>query len=247
MSNKLALAILLSASATTSFALEAPMKVEKDSLEADVNYLLSSSTATGAADKETQSLSGKLGYKRKRGAWGQEYRLEGVNSRSKNSSGDNVERYLGFAKGMRYLTGAEHYVFAKLQAEKDLSTAYDYVLSPTVGYGRTLLKDQRQSLVAEIGVGGQYLKNKFTDDSDFEALGTLGGEYRLKVNDSVNFEQDLSFEYSESLRTMRSRTAVLAKLSDNISGQVSYTIKDADGDNIDTKDTISSVGVRYTH
>lgn len=241
------LTLIVSAIASTACASEKPLKVEKAKLEMDVNYLLSSSSATGSADKETQSLSGNVAYQRKEGMWGQAYRLEGVNSRSKSATGDNIERYLASAKGMRYLSGADHYFFAKLQAEKDRSTLYDYTLSPTVGYGRTLLSDKQQSLIAEIGVGGQYLKNKLTNDADFEALATVGGEYRRQVTDSVNFEQDFSFEFAESLRTLRARTAILAKLSDTLSGQVSYQIKDADGDTIDTKDTMTSVGLRYTY
>jgi len=243
---KIVLALCCAGAASSSFALQEPMNITAEKLTADINYLLSQSSATGTTDKETQSLSGKINYERKHGEWGQSYSLEGVNSRSKNSPADSIERYLGFAQGMRYLNGAEHYLFTKLQIEKDLSSAYDYILSPTFGYGRTLLKDQRQSLVAEAGIGGQYLKNR-GGGSDFEGLATLAAEYRLKVNEAVNFEQDISFEFAESLRTLRSRTAVIAKLSDKISGQVSYDLKDADGSTLDTKDSLISVGLRYTH
>lgn len=244
---KVTLTTLSLLAATSVTAMEAPLKVDKPALQVDANVLLSDSTATGAEKKKTINVNGVVAYQRRDGLWGQAYKVEALNTRNKNASDSNIERYLASAKAMRYLTGAEHYVFVKLQGEKDLSSAYDYTLAPTVGYGRTLLNDKVQSLVAEAGVGGLYARNKVTNDSDFEALATLNAEYRRKINDTMKFEQDVSFEFSESLRTLRTRTALNAQLSEKVSAQVSYAMKKADSDQIDTRDNTTSFGIRYKY
>ena len=214
-----------------------------EKLEVDLSYLLNDSRAADGSKTNKQNLAGNAKYQRRQGVWGQELQAEAVNSQG---SSDNVERYLAAAKATHYSTDT-FYQYGRVQLEKDLNSAFDYQGNVTVGLGYEVLRDDVQRLTTEAGIGVRHSKQKLTPrDTTNELLGTVGLAYERKITDTLRFNQDLAYEYGEDTQILRSRSAFSATLSQNISGIVSYQLKDTMSDDGDSRDGLTSIGLKYS-
>ena len=228
-------------------AAEAPIvATPEQQFEADVSYLLNSSKTDGASSDRKQNLTANAVWKRMQGVWGQEVKAQAVSSQS-NQNNDDLERYLLSGKLMHQQTPSV-YQFAKLQLEKDLNTAFDYQATLSAGVGYDFIRDDVQVLTGELGAGVRY--NNFKDQTQQdtqELVGTAGVHYERKLTDTTRFVQDLGYEYGEDASILRSKTEVSVAISKQISGVVSYQVKDTMADAADARDTVMAVGMKYKH
>jgi putative salt-induced outer membrane protein len=214
-----------------------------EKLNVDLSYLINDSRAADGSKTNKQNLAGNAKYQRRQGVWGQELQAEAVNSQG---SSDNLERYLAAAKATHYSTDT-FYQYGRIQLEKDLNSAFDYQGNVTVGLGYEVLRDDVQFLTTEAGIGVRHSKQKLAPrDTTNELLGTVGIAYERKITDTLKFNQDLAYEYGEDTRILRSRSAFSAALSQNISGIVSYQLKDTMSDDGDSRDGLTSIGLKYS-
>lgn len=228
-------------------AAEAPIvATPEQQFEADVSYLLNSSKTDGATSDRKQNLTANALWKRMQGVWGQEIKAQAVSSQS-NQNNDDLERYLLSGKLMHQQTPSV-YQFAKLQLEKDLNTVFDYQATLSTGVGYDFVRDDVQVLTGELGAGVRY--NNFQDQTQKdtqELVGTVGVHYERKLTDTTRFVQDLGYEYGEDASILRSKTEVSVAISKQISGVVSYQVKDTMADAADARDTVMAVGIKYKH
>lgn len=214
-----------------------------EKLNIDLSYLINDSRAADGSKTSKQNLAGNAKYQRRQGVWGQELLAEAVNSRS---TGRNVERYLAAAKATHYSTKT-FYQYSRVQLEKDLNSAFDYQGNLTVGLGYEVLRDKLQFLTTEAGLGVRHSKQKLAPrDISNEPLGTVGLAYERKITDTLKLNQDLAYEYGADSQILRSRTALSATLSTNISGIVSYQLKDTLSEDGDSRDGLTSIGLKYS-
>lgn len=214
-----------------------------EKLNVDLSYLVNDSRAADGSKTNKQNLAGNAKYQRRQGAWGQELSAEAVNSQG---SSDNVERYLAAVKATHYSTDT-FYQYGRVQLEKDLNSAFDYQANLTTGLGYEVLRDDLQFLTVEAGLGVRHSKQKLAPrDTTNESLGTVGLAYERKITDTLKFNQDLAYEYGEDTQILRSRSAFSAALSKNISGIVSYQLKDTMSDTGDSRDGLTSIGLKYS-
>ena len=223
------------------------IKVEKDyRLEADVGYLINTSKSEGSSSTTKENLAANILFQRQQGIWGQELRAEAV-STNDDSSDDNVERYLLSGK-LLHRSSDSVYQFGKLTAEKDLSSAFDYQLTTTVGLGKDVIKTDRKSLAVEVGAGYRYSKERYAPKDDIgEAIATIATFYQYQINQMVRFNQDLSYEAGSDTQTLRSRSALSADLSQSFAATASYNLKDLRSDSGDSRDSLVSLGLRYKY
>lgn len=215
-------------------------------LEGDLSYLLNSSKSNGQTSSK-ENLAAHVLFQRQVGIWGQELQAEAVSANDDGNSGNNVERYMIAAKVL-HRSSDTIYQYAKLQADKDLQSAFDYQIALTAGLGFDLLKDEKQTLTTEVGAGYRYSKDRYAPfDDQNEVIGTLGLYYEYLFNERVKFNQDLGYEFGDEAQVLRSRSTISASLSEAISGIVSYQIKDTQADSGNSRDSLLSVGIKYTH
>ncbi|MBF7682888.1 DUF481 domain-containing protein [Acinetobacter sp. B5B] len=215
-------------------------------LEGDVGYLLNNTKSTDGNTSKKSNLTGRILFQRQSGIWGQEVLATALSTNDNNSS-NNIERYLLSGK-ISHSSSSTVYQFGKLTAEKDLSSAFDYQLSATGGMGINILKDDRQSLSAEAGLGYRFSKEKVEPkDTTNELIGTLAAFYEYKITPTVRFNQDLGYEYGQDSKTFRSRTALVTDLTTHFSASASYNIKDIQADLANSRDSLLSLGVTYKY
>ena len=160
---------------------------------------------------------------------------------------NNVERYLLSGK-LLHRSLDTVYQFAKLTAEKDLSSVFDYQLSLTGGVGKDFIKTDTQTLSAVIGAGYRHSKERAApQDTLDEAIGEVAAFYQYQITPSVRFNQDLSYEYGDEAQTLRSRTALSADLTQSFAAVASYNIKDTSTDAGGSRDSLLSLGLRYKY
>lgn len=238
---------LISLLSSAAFAAEAPIvATPQQQLEADLSYLLNSAKADGSTSDRKQNLTANVLWKRMQGVWGQEIKAQAVSSQS-NQHNDDLERYLLSGKLMHQQTPSI-YQFAKLQLEKDLNTVFDYQATLSAGVGYDFIRDDLQVLTGELGAGVRH--NNFKDQAQNdtqELVGTAAVHYERKLTDTTRFVQDLGYEYGEDASILRSKSEVSVAISKQISGVVSYQIKDTMADAADSRDTVMAVGIKYKH
>lgn len=222
------------------------INVKKDyRLEADLGYLVNNTTSDGESTTK-ENLNFHMLYQRQKEVWGQEVVAEAVSSNADDAE-NNVERYFLSGK-LLHRSSETVYQFAKLTAEKDLSSAFDYQLSLTGGVGKDFIKTNTQTLSAEIGAGYRHSKERAApQDTLDEAIGTVAAFYQYQITPSVRFNQDLSYEYGEEAQTLRSRTALSADLTQSFAAVASYNIKDTSADAGGSRDSLLSLGLRYKY
>ncbi|MBT8096286.1 MAG: DUF481 domain-containing protein [Gammaproteobacteria bacterium] len=141
-------------------------------------------------------------------------------SENKTTSAEAYE--LGW-KTERNLTDVD-FLFGRLSWRKDRFGAFNTQFSQTVGYGRRLIKTDRQLLNVEIGAGARQseLQNGITQD---ESIIRGGAYYKWLFSETAEFRQDLTAESGSDNTYIESITAVSAKLMGNLALVASYTIK----------------------
>ena len=215
-------------------------------LDADLSYLLNSSKSDGNSTTK-ENLAAHVLFQRQAGVWGQEVRAEAVSANDDGNSGNNVERYMLSGK-LLHRSSDTIYQYVKLQGDKDLSSSLDYQVALTGGLGIDLIKTDWQELTAEAGAGYRYSKDRYAPFDDHnELIGTVGLYYMYKFNERVKFNQDLAYEYGDSSQIFRSRSSLSASLTDSISGLVSYQIKDTQADSGNSRDSLVTVGAKYSY
>ena len=241
------LTILGSAIAVSSaaLALEAPLKVEGDELSVTAQYSMFQSSDDDDTTDDTKiiNLKSEATYQTKQGDWGQSYRLSAITSQ--NDGGSGIERYNLSAKGMRFLADSD-YVFARIAAEKDIQSVYDYEVDLVGGYGRTLIETERSNLVAEIGAGVRYLKSGTSGlDDEYEPVVNGGALYKTQLLEQLSFSQELSITAGTQEQSYESKSAFETSLSQSLSAKLSYEII-VDQTDIGTEtDQISLIGLTY--
>lgn len=215
-------------------------------LEGDLGYLLSNSKSSDGSSSSKTNLNARLLFQRQVGVWGQEVIANAVSANDDKST-DNLERYSLAGKVLHRSTDTV-YEFGKLNAEKDLSSSFDYQVGLTGGFGFDILKDEKQSLSTEVGAGYRFSKERVAPhDSNNEIIGTLAAFYQYKITPSVRFNQDLGYEYGQDSQTFRSRTALTTDLTKHFSAFASYNINDIKADIGNSRDSLMSLGLHYKY
>ncbi len=215
--------------ASTAFA--APLKIEADGTYTMTNAGAGSETAANFLGIATKQL----------GPWMHAYRAEAA------GTGSN-EHYLLSALIASEIAPKTQF-FAKAAIEKDIgpNVTLDFNSAVTIGLAYEVFKTDLHTLRTEAGVGNRFYKADAPGaDVENEVIGTLGARYDRKLNENLQFTQELAAEMGDTIKTYRSRTALSAALTTNISGVVSHSFKRDDVSGAPNSDSnITSFGVKY--
>jgi putative salt-induced outer membrane protein len=136
-----------------------------------------------------------------------------------------AEAYAARYEGRRALgDDGRAYLFASLNWQRDRFSAYDQQVSETVGYGRTLLMQGRQTLTGELGFGArQSTLIDLTEEDEAIVRGAL--DYELELSDTTGFKQAFVVESGSSNTSFESISALRARLIGDIGLVLSYRVK----------------------
>lgn len=215
-------------------------------LESDLGYLISNTKSNNGSSTSKENLTARILFQRQAGVWGQEVVFNAVSAHD-DSATNNIERYLVAGKLLHRSTDTV-YQFAKINAEKDLSSAFQYQITTTGGVGFDILKDEKQSLSTEVGLGHRLSKERAApQDATNELVGTVAAFYQYQITPDIRFNQDLGYDYGQDSQTFRSRTALTADLTKHFSAFGSYNMNRITADAGNSRDSLLSLGLHYKY
>jgi putative salt-induced outer membrane protein len=186
-----------------------------------------------SGNTDTSNLKARLGLVHERDKWRHSGLLEAL-----NTSDDEVttgERYAATWQS-DYKFREFEYVFGRLHYETDKFSGYDYRVSEVVGYGRRVLHRPDMTLDLEGGPGARQSKLE-TDGTEREMILRLAGNYAWKITPHSRFTQTLAFDIGDDTTVTKSVTALQAKIVDNLSMKLSYTVENTSSVPADVKNT----------
>jgi putative salt-induced outer membrane protein len=172
-------------------------------------------------NSKTQTLNVKSSFKHKVNKWSQKLELEAFSSSDSNKT--TGERYSANANSNYHYTDR---VYSTVTAnyQTDRFSGYDYQASLTLGGGYSVIKQDRQTLDLESGLGYRSA-NPSQGSMINEGIVRLSAEYNLDVSKSSHFSQTLSTEAGRHLVSSKSVTALSAKVADNLAMKTTYTVR----------------------
>lgn len=184
------------------------------------NAQLGAVVTTGNAN--TTSLSGGLNLNYKKGPW-----LNNFQANAQFSSNDGVttqQQYFG-QNQTNYNWGC-NFIFGNINYTQNQFSPYDYQVVTSVGYGRTLIKTDKVDWSVQAGPGLRTNSIKFVGQPsqvNNHLIGVAVTNFAWQISDSVNFTENVTFNYGDPYNYLKTVSALTNKIIDNLAVQISYT------------------------
>lgn len=195
---------------------------------------------------ESQTFETQLRYLLRKDKWVHAAEFQGLYT--EQDSITSGERY--FLQGKSdYKFEEDHYLFGRLSYTDDRFTGYDYQASASVGYGHYFYNREDFLLEAFSGVGYRYsaVPDAVPDeDSEGEAILTLGENLKWELSDSTSMTQSLVSEIGDELTVTRFEIGLISTLVGQLATKIAFQARHIsevppDRENTDTQTSVSLV------
>jgi putative salt-induced outer membrane protein len=177
------------------------------------------------------------------GPWKHDWNALAINARTDGVT--TAESYSAGYKALRDFS-ATSYLLASADWRQDRFSGYDEQTSETVGYGRRLIDNERQTLALEGGAGAK--QSELTDGTSVDEAILRGGlDYLIHIGENSEFTQKLVIEQGDENRYTESTSALKARIVGNLALVLSFVIKDNSDVpvGIENTDRFTSIALEY--
>lgn len=196
--------------------------------EAEVGLVLTS------GNTETQNTNAKLNVVRDDEKWKETANLEALGSSNTDAVTDKnvttAEKYSASIQADYKLTAA-NFLFANATYDDDRFSGFDYQATTSLGYGRNIFKNDKQSLSAEAGPGMRFFKVSSVagvhTPSDDEAILHAAANYIYNFSEQAAFTQDFIVDAGEDLTISESVSAVRAQVTGKMAMKASMKFRNS--------------------
>lgn len=231
---------LLATTITPVFA-ETETPPKPYSMDGEFGFILT----TGNTD--TTSITAGLKGTQELTEWSNEYTLEGLYKQDEvaGSKETTAQKIFLSGQGNYKLTNPDQRLFAFSSYEDDRFSSFQYQATVALGYNQQVLQDEKQTFNYSVGPGYSFAKDQAGADLN-SVIMRAALDYSYVLSDNARITQTLSTEYGEDNTKSRSKTSVIAKLSNGISMKVSLKLDhnssvEGDADNLDTETSVTLV------
>ena len=169
----------------------------------------------------------------------------------KTENGDQTqERYLmDLQRNHFYNAARDYYSFINAQFENSRFENIDLDASLSLGLGKKLYQTDRTVLTGEAGIGYQstsYSKAGGGETED-QAIGRLKLDLVHKLNDMVDFSQDIIYLAGSDRTKIETNTGLKVKVADNMNVKAGYKFRhnDKPAANVKKTDTQTTLTLIY--
>jgi putative salt-induced outer membrane protein len=210
-----------------------------------------------SGNSETESSNGRVSVLRELHKWRQSLLLEGLSAsntdRLTNVETTTAERYTANLKADYKVTEA-NFLFANALYNDDRFSGFEYQATLSTGYGRHILKTEKQSLEAEIGPGIRLFKlnpDPVTGahiPSDDENILHMAASYVYNFTDYSAFQQDVVVDAGDDTTISQSVTAIRTRINSKLAMKASMKIRNSSSvpANTEKTDRESALTLVYT-
>lgn len=187
-----------------------------------------------SGNSETQTSNAKVAMTRARSIWTQSISLEALNASNTDPLTDTkittAEKYVANGK-VDYNFSPDNFLFGNANYNDDRFSGFDYQATLSSGYGRAILKSEKQSLRGEIGPGIRFFKlspdpltaTRFA--SDDEGILHMAAAYIYTFSEQASFSQDVVVDVGEDVTISEFVSAVSAKIIGELAMKASIKIR----------------------
>lgn len=206
--------------------------------EGEFAYLRSSG---GGSNRETLKGFSYLRYQRR--DWSHELRLEALNEADSDLGIRTRERYFVMEKSSWNFTPRD-YLFLRPQYEKDLQSAYEFQAQLALGYGHRFVQTDTLLVSTDIGAGYRHSQQEANGEPDQEAVGNAAFKAEWKFRPGARATEDISVDAGADSTVLRTRTALIFKISTLFGLVVAYETRREDGPVL-VQESVTSVALNY--
>lgn len=175
--------------------------------------------------------------------WIWENQAKALSTRDRRAD-TGAEYYLLRSKQRRALDADDH-VYVQEQFERDSNSAFARQIALTTGLGHTFLKDARQQLVLELGVGARH-DTTSAHDREQALIGTAGGDYRYKLNADTDLRQRLTAEAGSDGTILRAGSELHLRLHEALGLTLGYDVRRQSGTTSSRLDVLT-INLSYSY
>ena len=142
------------------------------------------------------------------------------------------ESYYGSYKADRKLgENSRNYFFNVLTYEKDTFSGFQYQATYALGLGRRFIETERHKLEAEAGPGYRWIclepETDYFDcrEDNNQSIIRLAGKYVWKINDNVDFRQEIATDIGNDSNSTRAESVLNSKITDALSVRIRYLLE----------------------
>ncbi len=202
-----------------------------------------------SGNSETSSINAKFDATHEKEKWRHNFHAEAVGASSTDPKtkidSTSSERYL-FSGKSDYKFDDIDFLFGSVIFDKDRFSGYEYQTTVAFGYGRRLLNEKKAKLDVEIGAGARKVKESNSGSTDTDGIVRLGAKYEWNISEASTFTEEFSYDYSKDLATMKSVTALTAKVDTRLAMKIALSIRNnsevpTGNDETDTETSVTLV------
>ena len=139
-----------------------------------------------------------------------------INNKTENDE-QTQERYVADLQYNRfYSEDKSYYSFVQARFEKDKFADLELDSLYSLGMGKTVLKDEKNLLKIEAGIGFQTIDYIAAEDAE-QVVARLKADYAYQVNEMVAFTQDAIILAGEDQNKLETNTGVKVNMAANLS------------------------------
>lgn len=184
------------------------------------NAQLGAVVTTG--NSNTTNLSGGLNLAYKKGPWQNNFQ---ANLQFASSNGSTTQQQYFAQNQLNYNWGC-NFIFGNINYTQDQFSPYDYQIVTSAGYGRTLVKTDKVNLSVQAGPGLRTNSIKIAQQPsqvNNHLIGVAGLNFAWQITDSVNFTENVTYNFGQPYDYLKTVSALTNKIIDNLAVQISYT------------------------
>lgn len=195
-------------------------------------------------NSKTSSANAAFGASYVQSSW--THSLKASANTSSTEDETSGERYTASVKAALAISDFD-YLYGTVGFDKDRFGGFSQRVSESVGYGRQIIKSDKQNLTAEIGAGARQTESTSGEDIN-ETIGRGNLAYSYALTEGAKFTQSLVVETGEESTFAESVTSLAMPLVKSVSVKLSYTVKHNSVVETGTKhsDSYTAINVGYS-
>ena len=201
-------------------------------------------------NSETSTVNAKFNSKKDGEEWRHSVALSALGTSTTDTATDikttSAEKY-AFNGKSDYKFNEFDFLFISLDHEKDRFSGYEFETTVAVGYGRRLVNDDDLTFDVEIGPGSRRVEDATTGLTETDAIVRTGAKLNWKISETATLTEDLTADFSSEFDTIKSVTALTAKVNTSLALKVSLTIKNNSEVPVGTEKTDTETAVTLVY
>jgi putative salt-induced outer membrane protein len=191
------------------------------------------------------NLNAKIGVKGETEHWVHDYHALALRAEVDNNTTAN--RY-EFAGRSGYKLGDRSYIFGSLRYENDDFSAYDYQAVVSIGYGFFAIKDERSTLLFEIGPGYRRAELAGIGEKQNDGIARGLADFKYQISDTTALFDTLLIEAGSDNTFAQNDIGIAVKINASFALKAAYQVRHNSDvlPGIDETDTLTTINLVWS-